>query len=306
MESMILMLGLYKWPLLAGVLAATTLSQLGVQLATRDRAMQTMCLAQGAMFGVLLALGLLGTLETSNASSIPLAGALLFAALCFCVTEWVANKQPASKNTFFAFVFSFLLSMSHLISSMFPTLENHLAQIYFGDLATLGERESWYTGVFSVVCLAMLAQLRYFFSAGSFNHAVYGVQNQIRRGFVERNLFNSLALMTICLSVQYLGFLFTISTLFVPTAMLIFSPKKGLMSHLFRCSAVGAVSAFAGFTLSLRYTHLPTVPAIVGVMVGLLATLLVVERSKKLLARLTARYLQKKSEMVFETISDSN
>lgn len=302
MDAMLIMLGLYKWPLCAGVLAATALSQLGVQLATRDRAMQTMCVAQGAMFGVLLSLGTFGIGNESLSSSIPLVGALSFAAICFLVSEWVANLRPASKNTFFAFIFAFLLSMSHLISSMFPALENHLAQIYFGDLATLGEKESQYTLIFSVCSILILTRLRYRFSVGSFNHAVYGMHNQIRRNFWDRNVFNFIALTTICLSVQYLGFLFTISLLFVPTAVLIFSPTTGLIRHLLYCSIFAAIGTLGGFLLSLRYTHLPTVPAIVGIMVGLLTVAVAIEWLRRFVLTQITNYVQKKSEMVFETI----
>lgn len=303
MEAMLVMLGLYKWSLLAGVLAATALAILGVQLGTRDRGMQTMCIAQGAMFGVLFSLGIVGSEAASHGSLFPLFGSLSAAALCFIATEWVANKRPASKNTFFAFAFSFLLAMSHLVSSIFPALENHLAQIYFGDLATLGTRESWFTSAFSLAAILFLVKLRYFFSSGSFNHAVYGIQNQIRNGFWHRNLFNITAVLMVCFSVQYLGFLFTISLLFVPTAILIFSPRNGLMGHMVLCGGFAALSGAAGFLLSLHFTRLPTVPAIVGILVVFLSSAVATQWIWKAAANAAERYTQKKSERIFEPIS---
>ena len=165
---------LYQWTLVAGVVAAVALSLLGAQLATRDRSMQTLCVGQGAMFGVLLALGILGDGESKAASLLPFAAALAVSALTFLFTDRLVLRQMASRNTAFAYTFAFLLACSYLIGSLFPALESHMAQIYFGDLATLTVPESKATLSASLLFCLVLALLWRPFSRQSFESALFG------------------------------------------------------------------------------------------------------------------------------------
>ena len=51
------LLSIYAWTIAASTILGSALALLGVQLAARDRAMQTMCIGQGAMLGVLVGIG---------------------------------------------------------------------------------------------------------------------------------------------------------------------------------------------------------------------------------------------------------
>ena len=240
--------------------------------------MQTLCVGQGAMFGVLLALGILGDVD-STASLIPFGAALVTSAVTFLFTDRLVLRQMASRNTAFAYTFAFLLACSYLIGSLFPALESHMAQIYFGDLATLTVPESKATLAASVLFCLVLAISWRPFSRQSFESALFGEAIAARKAPQQMVLFKALTLVMLCISVQYLGFLFSISLLFLPTGILSLMKKKGLAPHLVLCAVVSAVSALVGFSLSLWNTRLPTVPTIVVFVTGLSAVMVALDRA---------------------------
>lgn len=258
---------LYKWTIFAGCLAAPALALLGAQLATRERTMQTMCVGQGAMVGVLFGMGALHVLDNELVEKFgPFFSAVAFSALTFLATDVLVARKVASKNTFFAFVFAFLLAMGSLVTALFPALESHMAQVYFGDLATLGILESKVTTVMSLACLGLLVTWSHRISNQSFEWAVFGNLVSTRDDRKAHHGFKLLTLVLLCLSVQFVGFLFTIAMLFLPTALLTFTAQKGLTRHLVLCAVLSSTGTLVGFLLSLQYTRLPTVPAIVAVM----------------------------------------
>lgn len=284
---MIEMLGLYVWTILAGVLAAPALALLGTHLATRDRAMQTLCVGQGAMVGVLCGIGFLHRFEGTIVFTFgPFGSALLFSSLTYVATDVLVAHRTASRNTMFAFVFALLLATGYLVGSLFPALESHMAQIYFGDLATLTEINSQVTIVMSLICIGFLVVFAKQISNQSFEHAIFGRSEPSR----SARAFQLVSLAMLCLSVQFVGFLFTVAMLFLPTALLTFVSRRGLIRHFFACVFVSAFGTAVGFTLSLYYTRLPTVPAIVMVM--FLASLGVVFL-ERLMVRPGARFKEK-------------
>jgi ABC-type Mn2+/Zn2+ transport system permease subunit len=76
-------------------------------------------------------------------------------------------------------------------------------------------------------------------------------------------LFNVIAVILLSYSVQTLGFLFTISMLFLPTTLLAHLRVPGLKKHFLLSVLLSSLSAAAGFILSLRFTQIPTVPTII-------------------------------------------
>lgn len=261
------LLQLYSWTILAGCLAAPALAILGAQLATRDRAMQTVCVGQGAMVGVLCGIGLLHMWEGSWIGTLgPFITAMIVSGFTFAITDRLVAKQMASKNTTFAFIFALLLAAGSLVSAVFPALESHMAQIYFGDLATLTVRDSMITSVLSGFSLIVLTVFLKAITNQSFESAVFG--DAILFGQASRSnlAMKALTLVMLSFTVQFVGFLFTIAMLFLPTAILNFMKTKGLKIHLILSAGLSIVGTLVGFTLSLRYTRLPTVPAIVACM----------------------------------------
>ena len=286
---------LYKWTVVAGLLAAPTLALLGCQLATRDRSMQTLCVGQGAMVGVLIGMGVLHSFEDQLAFKAgPLVSALLLSALTYLLTDRIVAKRAASKNTYFSFVFALLMASGSLVSSVFPALESHMAQVYFGDLATLSINDSQVTIIASLICLSLLILLTKSISNQSFEWSVFGNLVSTKTNTWGHYGFKLITLVVLCFSVQFVGFLFTIAMLFLPTSLMSFLNTKGLRVHLMSCGLLSSVSAVAGFLLSLKFTRLPTVPLIVAIMFGLGLTILAVEQ---LVITLRTRVLSSQRKM---------
>ncbi len=266
---------LYGITLIASVFLAGGLALLGTQLAAKDRAMQTLCMGQGAMLGVLLGLGLSQTLFSSEHSEtyLPLIFAVLSAALSFVISEFLVAKKLASSNTHFASFFAALLSGGYLISSLFPALENHMAQKYFGDLATLGANESKIGLAIGILLIGIFVFFGRRFSEHSFEVMISG---KTRRTFSWPHPLDLLSIVAICTCVQTVGYLFTIACLFIPTAFASRTMKAGLRKHLAFCIVLAMIATASGFTASLIHSTLPTVPTIIACMVslGLIASLI--------------------------------
>jgi len=268
---------LYRWTILAGAVAAPTLSLLGCQLAARDRAMQTLCITQGALVGVLVGMAVTPSFgETDLEHSIlPPLIALIFSLLTHAATERLVHGKESSRNTHFALIFCFLVSCGYLVTALLPQLENHMTHVYFGDLATLSTEGAEVAVAVSLITLIVLVQGRRRFTYDSFNEAVFGTSRPF-----WKDPFHWYALTLVSFSVQHLGFLYTTSMLFVPTAILSLSRSGGLSFHLLSCALLAAVSSTLGMLVSLSFPRLPTVPSIVIVMCFLGSVgLLVVRRT---------------------------
>jgi ABC-type Mn2+/Zn2+ transport system permease subunit len=259
------LLQIYWLPILASIALSVGLAQLGAQLAARDRAMQTLCIGQGAMLGVLAGIGIaqvLGVGELAEAI-VPFVLAVFAAIGTFAVSERLVAHKSASRNTHFAALFAALLAGGYLVSALFPALENHMAQKYFGDLATISQPEAWSTLLIGSALSAWLTIRASAVTRESFAASILGGNPYATAG---GRIFALVALAAICFSVQIVGFLFTTACLFIPTAIAAASRRVGLRHHLTAiCISSGAAAAI-GFLLSLYLTRLPTVPAIVAVM----------------------------------------
>lgn len=261
---------LYGWAIVGGTLAALMLGLLGCWLAARDRAMQTLCLGQGATLGVLVGLGLVPILGVEGELShfVPFAVAFTFSFLTYAVSERFVRGRGASKNTLYSFLYGVLLALAYLVSALFPALESHMAQVFFGDLATLNDHDAFKIIALSVAGLGTLSYRWRAFSNQAFEAIILGSERRERVRW-GRRLFGMVSFASICFSVQYLGFLFTVACLFVPTSILVLSRLRGLRPHLICSSAIAAVATLLGFALSLEMTRLPTVPTIVILMLAL-------------------------------------
>lgn len=248
---------------------APALSLIGCHLAARDKAMQTLCVGQGASLGVLVGLEFLAFLGTSeiNEGIWPLLSAAFFSMVTFFLSEKLVSHKQASKNTYYAAIFASLLALGHLVSALSPHLENHMSQVFFGDLATLTNVESFVAIAMGIGLLATLLSWWRPLSGQSFGNAIFGDQVKWHTLGIRPNTFNYLSLLAVAFSVQFLGFLFTVACLFLPTTLLIAIPVRSLKSHFAWASAIATFSTLSGFLISLQFTRLPTVPLIVLIMV---------------------------------------
>ncbi len=262
------LVSIYKWAILAGMLMAPALALIGAQLAARDKAMQTLCVGQGATLGVLLGLGFFKLLDATEAwiAVGPFFTAGLFSVFTFLMTERLVRKRQASKNTVYSSLFASLLALGYLVCVLFPPLESHMSQVFFGDLATLSNSEAFVTSMLGLFALGYIGREWRVVSKDSFHQTVFGKET-VHTSFSPAQIFPWLLVVALSFCVQYLGFLFTIACLFLPTTLATRITGRGIRFHFLFSSILAAVSAYGGFLLSLRFTRLPTVPAIVVVMI---------------------------------------
>lgn len=260
---MIQLIELYAWTIPAGAVFGVALALLGCQIAARERVLQMFCVSQSALVGVLLGLGLAthAVHQDPETHLAPLLFSLVCSMMVFLFTESFAQRIRFSRNTFFATIFAILLSVTYLISVLFPSLESHMANMFFGDLATLTEFDSQVTLAIGVVALVALILFRKPITCRSFDMAIYGERR--KRVWQTRNMvFLALTILLLCYAVQFLGFLFTISMLFLPTTFFALDITGGIRAHFWRVCIFAGVSSLLGFLLSLKFTRLPTTPTI--------------------------------------------
>lgn len=264
MTELLTLVELYGCTLWAAGLSAPALAFLGVQLATRDRALQSICVGQGAVAGVLMGLGVSAQVGTDTAFGflpIPLLSGLVFSAVSWRIADRLVRSKLSSKNTYFAGLFCILVAAGHLMASLFPSVENHMAQVYFGDLVTLSHDDSIKAAVFCGALLIFFLRFARTICRNSVDIALFGHTLSHSEAWVEK-AFSVMTLVSLCLAVQYMGFLYTIALLFLPTAILSYSPVAGLKRHVLGSMVLGIVGSLTGFSVSLFFTRLPTVPAI--------------------------------------------
>ena len=136
---------LFSGAIAVGVLVVVTLSLYGVHLATRESSLQSLAISQGAQVGVLLTLGF----AHSRHQFFPWVGGLLLAFLVSFLSEKAAARARASKNTVFVVFFLVLLASSYCLTSVFPMLDSHHAQAFFGDLVYLAGFEMFFSAAVS-------------------------------------------------------------------------------------------------------------------------------------------------------------
>ena len=275
-----MLLDLYKWALVSGVLSAMALSLLGSHLASRDQSLQSLSVSQAATVGVLLGSALfVGHDETLLSGLIPVMTGFILASVIFFLGERLVANRRAAKTSVFLVLFTVLLALSYWIISYFPALEGHMAQAFFGDLVTLSGTAMWLSSAVSLIALFVL--LRYWkrFSNDSFNIPIIGTAYLNGRNSLWA--FNGLSLLLITSSIYSVGLLFTMACLFLPTVIFSYSRKASLRLHFVFVVTVAAVSTVAGFILTLVFERFPTVPTVVMVMLLLGVLLLGISNRSK-------------------------
>jgi ABC-type Mn2+/Zn2+ transport system permease subunit len=232
---MIEMLSLYTGAIFSGLLCATALALLGCHMASRDQSLQGLVVSQAATVGVLLGVALMiGGHADVSGSPIPLATGVIAATLFYFLGEQLTFGKRSSKTNVYLAVFILLQAISYWLISYFPVLESHMSQAFFGDIVTLSGNTLWFTSLVSVVVLTALLVCWKPITNHSFIISVVGI-GQVRNQFYLR-LFRVLTLLLISTSIRL---------------------------HLCLVSLTAAVSFAAGFTLSLYFDRISTVPTIV-------------------------------------------
>jgi len=261
------LLSLYAWTIVAGSLAATCLALIGAQLAGRGQSVQCLVVSQGSSLGVTCGMALAAWIPAlmqahGSMSWLPLICSLAFGAVFHLVCEKLVPAAISSRDTFYIGLFAGLLSITYSVTSLVPSLESHMVATFFGDLAVISEEAARFMAVFAGAALVLLAVIWKTVSEQSFDRAIFGVTLRSRREKKINVLFVALSIAMLCLGIQYMGLLFVISSLFLPSIFVgLFS--RGLKQFTGFLVATAAVGSVAGFVFSLWQEKWPTVPAIV-------------------------------------------
>ena len=248
---------LYAWVLAAATGYAALLGFVGAHLAGRDRSLQTIATAQGGVLGIVVGLALAALVgEAHPPYGFPLATALAVAAVVYAACDWAACRWPASRSTTFVSIYAACLACGNLVAGVVPGLESHLAQIYTGDVATLSDVSARVALGLAAVFGGLFIHFRKALLDAAIDAGLYGrADDPTERRFV------AVALIVLCFGVGTFGLLYTLSMLFLPTAILARLMPGGAKRHLVVAAMAPALGTFSGFALSLQFPVLPTAPA---------------------------------------------
>lgn len=258
------------WPtILAAVFLGSTLAVIGALLVTREAAVQTLAVSQGAGLGVSIGL-LLSQIFFSDShlehTVLPLLFGLLFSALAYSLTEWISRRSH-SRTVVYLAAYGGLWAASQLLTGFFPVIEGHATALFFGDVVTLTRGESFFFFCLSLAAAAYLALFGRRLALRSFFSTILSEPMRLKSPLDLG--FYLVSLVMVCLSVQFLGLLFTLVCLFVPTAIYSFSGRVGARRHLGRVAVSASLASGIGFAWSLAESRLLTTPLIGLLLIAL-------------------------------------
>lgn len=264
---MMALLPLYGWTIVAGSLMAVVLAWIGSQLASRGQSVQALVISQGSSLGVVGGLSLLHLFHPEHDHgtvpffSWPMIGSLLIGAFSALICERVIKPGQPARNTYYIALFAALLSLTYLVTALVPSLESHMTSQFFGDLALISENAAKGTSIAVALVWGVLIYSWRIVTESSFDIATFGRILPNRTKANMNRLFVVVTLVTLCLSIQLMGLLFTISALFI-VPVVVGQGMKSLKVYTFTIAVTAALGTVTGFVLSLWHGRLPTVPTI--------------------------------------------
>lgn len=276
------LLSVYRWTILAGALSALVLSWIGAHLSARRREVQTIAVSQASSLGALVGLGLWSHSET-GVLWLPLLVSVGFSAAALAGSDRLVRRLMVSPNALFTVLFIILMATGQIVDAVLLPVDSHVVRLFFGDLVTVTDTQAGIAIGIAMVSGFALFMGRKRVAAESFRVAI-GVDRPLSRAEEGWRIgFWAMSLVMLCFSIQFLGFLFTISTLFVATMVQAAWGPVGLVRHFVLTGVASVLGTGIGFVLSLGVSGLPTTPMITGtiLVVSVFLALLMNSRAKK-------------------------
>lgn len=249
------LLWLYRWSLPASILMAAVLALIGAQWTARRKSAQIFVLGQGSSLGIVLGLAV-NFLWGMDSHSLSLILGLSLGGLTLLASEYLIESR-SDRNHIYLTLFVVFLALSHLLTALVPSLESHLAASYFGDLAVMSD-----SGAIASLIVALLWSGFIYAYWRPLTRSSFQLVNHslIHKTWTNR-AFDLGTLLITTLSIQHMGYLFTVGSLFVATT---FATRNshGLTSYTRRLQIIASVGTALGFICSLLSTSLPTVPCV--------------------------------------------
>ena len=165
-----------------------------------------------------------------------------------------------------------LLSLQYLLIGFFPQLDSHMTKGLFGNIVTISNFEA----------KAVLVTFFIFFAFYIFNRKKLhreSLDSAFLAGSKEKRLSSLFILVPVILSLYYLGLIYTLSFLLIPSLI----PTKIFPKISFRMGGLAFLSLIAsvfGLVLSISYDNLSTTPT----QILLLSIILILYSSLKKLS----------------------
>ena len=258
------LLDIYGWTIVAGAVMATVLALIGAQISSREQAVQALVISQASSLGVVIALAVMAGvygLDIDHAHGIPLLASLSVGglSLAFC-DKFISPSWPA-RNTYYVGIFGILLSVSYMITALVPALESHMSASFFGDLALISDSDAKILIAVGGLALILIIAFWRKITELTFDIAVFSDSLNARANPLIHYGFVALTILVLCLSIQFMGFLFSVTSLLVP-ALFFSRAARSFTSFTWLTALTGIGGASLGFLASLHHGRLPTVPAI--------------------------------------------
>lgn len=250
------MVSIFVLAIVCSLISSIALSWRGIHIVSRQKSLQILCIAQGALAGGLLAILLNSLFAAEGELSLLGLGVVCSFLAGFFVGALVENLNKtdiSEKPNLLLSLFVFLLALNALLSAIFPQVETHMSQMFFGDLSTVSDTSAVFA--FCVFTFLTYTGFKKRFADANRSFSIVVLDKKFTRDWIVDTAI-------ITFSVQTFGFLFSLGMIMIPTTMARLKLVPGMTRH-YIVVAIGAVSGtFLGFITSLANGHLPTVPTI--------------------------------------------
>lgn len=245
---------IYKWVLAAAIILGCALSLIGAHWISRNQSVQVLTLSQASSFGIVL-----GLLIDPHSNLLPIVMSFVSISLFYYICEKVIHHKYVSRSSYYVGSFAVLMSLTYGVTALAPALEAHMAASFFGDLATLSDTQA-YLGLF-IGSTALLFLIRKWSELTNESFEIALFLNPITYSVGIQKIFLLISLLTISIAVQFMGLLYTVSCLLIPS-LIVSRLHRGLASYLLKIVLSSGFGVLLGFMASLTSSHFPTVPAV--------------------------------------------
>lgn len=238
------------WPtIIVSIICASSLSLFGGHILARREGLSVFSLSQVISTSILLSM-LVFTNESTQ-----LVATVSVTILAATILKYFERQTKLRLDILHLSTFIFFMALNYAISTYFPNLESHLAKSFFGDIVTLSGIKLATLGIMISVCVIAFILLHKRIFAHTFDLALNAGSY---RGF---NFYQVIQLLVLTICIFNLGLLFTLSFVFLPSAITKNS-SRSLRSHYKQCILVSIIGVTAGIMTSLAFDRMATVPTI--------------------------------------------
>lgn len=255
-------ISLFGSSILAAISIAACLSFIGPLMVARGNGTHVLAVGQGASLGVMVGILFLGSDHGDSLESavIPwICGFLLALGTFYLLERW--GRGGKSGFVVHLSAFALLSALGGMMRGFFPQLESQVTNLFLGDVVTISHEVAIGYSVFGLLSFFLLLNFSHFLLGRTFEIEIL----KINVWSPPDLFFLCFTITMVTLSVLSFGLLFTLSCLFIPTAILSASNLGGAHFHILLTSSIGALGAALGFAASLVWEGLGTSSAIVGV-----------------------------------------